>query len=349
MDISDVPLYVENIIIEPKSTSQQFVIYGSYSYDNEEDSGDFGDKNKPEDVMITLDFSGLHEPKCKGIDTPGKEGSDFELWSPHDDGRHGSADKCFLGQQVTYVRRKQDSECYNGEDMERQIMRQSCICTQADYECDVNYIMSKSGKCEPIADPLNRHSNLAAQDKADDCAAEGFYYVTKGYRKIPGNQCYGGVQLDPHRNPCTSMGWFFYFINLKSILVTGLILGVLYYGWPILEAIILILPLPDPKDAVDRLNFFVKEGPGMLMGMIFSLIMSTSSENPQRSGYTANLEAPIDNFIDGEEEDSDDENDVGSIRKELKYDDGDEEQFAINTNASNELIDLGSTNTTATG
>jgi hypothetical protein len=35
-------------------------------------------------------------------------------------------------------------------------MRQSCVCTQADYECDVNYIMGKSGNCEPIPDPLNR-------------------------------------------------------------------------------------------------------------------------------------------------------------------------------------------------
>jgi hypothetical protein len=47
--------------------------------------------------MITLDFAGLHEPKCKGVDKPGGDGSDFELWSPHDDGRHGSSDKCFLG------------------------------------------------------------------------------------------------------------------------------------------------------------------------------------------------------------------------------------------------------------
>ena len=47
--------------------------------------------------MVTLDFSGLHEPRCKGVDNPGKDNSDFELWSPHDDGRHGSNTKCFLG------------------------------------------------------------------------------------------------------------------------------------------------------------------------------------------------------------------------------------------------------------
>lgn len=69
--------------------------------------------------MISLDFSGLHEPNCKGAEDAGKENSDFELWSPHDDGRHGSSDKCFLGQIVTYIRRKQDAECFNGEDFDR--------------------------------------------------------------------------------------------------------------------------------------------------------------------------------------------------------------------------------------
>jgi len=84
------------------------VIYGSYDNSTEEGNELAYDVRKSggDDVMITLDFSGLHEPACKGVDTPGKDGSDFELWSPHDDGRHGSADKCFLGQQVTYIRRK---------------------------------------------------------------------------------------------------------------------------------------------------------------------------------------------------------------------------------------------------
>ena len=48
--------------------------------------------------MITLDFTELHEPKCKGVESPGTDKSDFEFWTPHDDGRHGSPDKCFLGQ-----------------------------------------------------------------------------------------------------------------------------------------------------------------------------------------------------------------------------------------------------------
>ena len=101
LKVSEQPIFVDNIIIEPKSTAQQFVIYGSYDNSTEESGEDFESfANKRElgdDVMVTLDFSGLHEPKCKGVDKPGTDESDFELWSPHDDGRHGSNNKCFLG------------------------------------------------------------------------------------------------------------------------------------------------------------------------------------------------------------------------------------------------------------
>jgi hypothetical protein len=103
LKVSDSPIFIDNIIIEPKSTAQQFVIYGSYDNSSEEASGEDDIKapakrDTGSDVMITLDFAGLHEPKCKGVDKPGADDSDFELWSPHDDGRHGSSDKCFLGQ-----------------------------------------------------------------------------------------------------------------------------------------------------------------------------------------------------------------------------------------------------------
>ena len=60
--------------------------------------------SRGEDIMISIDFAGLHEPQCKGVESAGSEKSDFELWSPHDDGRHGTSNKCFLGQQVMFSR-----------------------------------------------------------------------------------------------------------------------------------------------------------------------------------------------------------------------------------------------------
>lgn len=91
----------------------------------------------PKGMVFTLDFKPLHEPQCKGADRPGEPDSDYELWTPFD-GRHGDQ-KCFMGQQITYVRRKRDAECYNGEEMERKILRSYCQCSEMDYECDFGY------------------------------------------------------------------------------------------------------------------------------------------------------------------------------------------------------------------
>lgn len=87
--------------------------------------------------------------QCKGEDNPGSSTSDFELWTPND-GRHGTTSNCFLGQQVTYIRRKQDALCYNGEDLERVQRREPCMCSEMDYECDYGYTrpFGSTGACK---------------------------------------------------------------------------------------------------------------------------------------------------------------------------------------------------------
>jgi len=97
--------------------------------------------------MVSLDFAGLHERPCKGYDNADTDSSDYEKWRPHDDGRHKSPDGCFLGRKHIYTRRKQDSECFNGEDFEGVIREEYCQCTEADYECDVGWEMDKNEFC----------------------------------------------------------------------------------------------------------------------------------------------------------------------------------------------------------
>jgi hypothetical protein len=57
-------------------------------------------------------------------------------------------------------------------------MRVPCLCTEADYECDVNYVKNKGGQCELVTDPLSSNEQSLLRDKEEDCKAEGFYYVT---------------------------------------------------------------------------------------------------------------------------------------------------------------------------
>ena len=356
MDVSDVPIHIDNIIIEPKSTSQQFVIYGAYDNSTEDAGGDFSDVKSPdrgEDVMITLDFSGLHEPQCKGADSPGKDGSDFELWSPHDDGRHGSADKCFLGQQVTYVRRKEDSECFNGEDFERTTMRQSCLCTQADYECDVNYHRNTGGVCDPLPDVgLNRVGGqmlaVSGVDKELDCKAEGFYYTSNGYRKIPGNKCYGGVDLDPTQHACSGIALIGSVAGGRNFVLGLVIIAVLYYGWPIVEAILLMLPIPDPKGTLETVKGFA----GGAVEMVSSAMTTPSRRNQMPSGYSGSLENAPESYLGGDDDDDDSsdeeigKNAPGEAKLSLAEDSDDEEKNDDDTvpvssePGSSDLLDL---------
>lgn len=151
LTISEHSIFVENIIIEPNSISQQFMVYGTYAeaMDDGEEDPDYDavviEKGNSA-FLVYLDFSQLHEPQCKGVETAGADDSDYELWTPHD-GRFGDT-KCFLGMHKTFTRRKQDSKCYNGEEHETVSKIEPCTCNEMDYECDIGYFRAEGqGPC----------------------------------------------------------------------------------------------------------------------------------------------------------------------------------------------------------
>jgi len=175
--ISEQPMQVENIIIEPEATSQSFVVYGW-----QEDSG----------VLVFVDFGELHERTCQGYDAPDSQASDYETWSPSD-GRLGG--KCLMGHKVTYTRRKREAQCFNPEEIEHQSFQEHCACVIEDFECDYGYMRkTQNGPCEkdPNAEP----------EPAGVCV--DFYTVTRGYRRVAGDTCVDGAKWDVIQAPCPS-------------------------------------------------------------------------------------------------------------------------------------------------
>ena len=237
--------------------------------------------------MVALDFSGLHEKRCKGYDTPDTAGSDYEKWYPHNDGRHKAAGNCFLGRQFEYTRRKQSSECFNGEDFEGVIVSKSCPCTEADYECDVGWEMDKNEFC------VKKFSPNTAEQKKRDCDVFGMWWESQGYRLIPGDRCRNGLEVAPKQRGCgvgssitnalmapfkaaepkapsareeaaptssdgglgePSTGGSSEPSNTKNLVWAAICVAILYYGWPIIEAVILILPIPNATSVVDSIK-----------------------------------------------------------------------------------------------
>lgn len=211
LKISDEKIHITNVIIEPMSTSQHFVVYGETTTK----------KGVKKGVVIGLDFTGLHEPMCKNPDNPDTPDSDYEKWTPND-GRAGG--ECLLGRKIIYIRRKRESQCYNGLTFERKIVVENCACTEMDYECDLGFYRPAPGEPCVRTDGVNLPFELHTPPK--EC--HNFYTISKGYRKVPGNTCVNGVKFDPIIIPCPFSGMFaslgFVFLILIVVILIVLVI-----------------------------------------------------------------------------------------------------------------------------
>lgn len=132
------------------------------------------------------------------------------------------------------------------------MVRSYCQCTEMDYECDLGYMRSDSGKCSQMPDYQEKFGAVIKEEQAAQCDSFGFYTDTQGYRKIPGNRCYGGLDYNPISFSCTGVPGF----SVKNLLIMCIIGLALYFGWPVIEAIIIFLPIPDPKDVLEKIKSF---------------------------------------------------------------------------------------------
>lgn len=162
----------------PDSTTLRFILAATK-----------GRGSRLEYFIYSLDFDGLHEKTCKR--------GDFEEWAARVD--EDGKPSCIMGHTQTYRRRKADVNCFIGDDFkDPEPIFTDCKCTNADYECDYNFVRSEDGKsCVPTA-PLKAPEGACASD--DDN-----FMGSSGHRLIPGNTCVkrGGVVNDePKEWPC---------------------------------------------------------------------------------------------------------------------------------------------------
>jgi len=151
------------------STSQKFILIGQ-----------LGKKEQPDAyskfATVFLDFAPLRSRQC--------ESDDFEKWYA----RTSKGSECLMGHRQWYSRRKQDAKCYVGHKYEDPVEHEdNCECTADDYECDYNYALD-GDKCVPVG-PEPVPVNVCTHP-------DQTYMGSSGYRKIPGNTCVKGVEMD---------------------------------------------------------------------------------------------------------------------------------------------------------
>ena len=141
--------------------------------------------------------------------------------------------------------------------------------------------------------------------------------MTQGYRKIPGNICSGGLDLSPARYQCNLTGKL---LSMKNFFMLAILSAVVYFGWPIIQTMIVLSPIPDPSDIKNRAS-------GMFNQIRSSFSSGDSHARPSKE-YVSNFDqAP---GILGGESDDDDEEDVGrdfSKKKDLNYDSDEKEEI----------------------
>jgi len=159
----------------PSSTSQNYLTIQS----------DTNSTGAPISILTHFDFSSLHQKTCTD--------ADYEEWRPSD----GSDDFCLLGRQIEFKRRKADSACFNPENYETKKVTTLCPCTQEDYGCDFCYeettMTETQGQC------VNK-CGYDPSKPPPDC--NGHYKKTQGYRLVAGDQCEGGLNLNPQTCDC---------------------------------------------------------------------------------------------------------------------------------------------------
>ncbi|KAJ7019632.1 vacuolar protein sorting/targeting protein 10 [Mycena alexandri] len=171
-----VRLRARALLTLPDSTSQKFLLVGHVARrDQTKEIGRF--------VIVHLDFAPTRKNKCTQ--------DDFEKWYA----RPAKNAECLMGHKQWYKRRKINVDCYVGEKSPGPVGNEdNCPCTDADYECDYNFVRD-GNKCVAIArEPIP----VGACKTIDQV-----YMGSSGWRKVPGNTCFGGNKDEKVRKPCS--------------------------------------------------------------------------------------------------------------------------------------------------
>ncbi|KAF8196799.1 Oligoxyloglucan reducing end-specific cellobiohydrolase [Mycena galopus ATCC 62051] len=171
-----VKLRARALITLPDSTSQKFILLGQVARkDQSAKIGRF--------VTVYLDFTNTRKRQC------GKD--DFEKWYVR-----AKNSECLMGHKQWYNRRRPDVDCFVGEEFTDPVVHEeSCSCTDADYECDYNFVRDGDGCVAVGPEPI----------PAGICNnPEQTYLGSSGYRKIPGNTCTGGSKDKQVSKKCSN-------------------------------------------------------------------------------------------------------------------------------------------------
>jgi len=106
-----------------------------------------------------------------------------------------------------------------------------------------------------------------------------------------------------------SEGLFGY--DYKAILIVAGLVALCYFGWEYIEALIIILPLPDPIDVKNSFIGFCEKITGLFKKGVSIPKLPGKDHGDEMQGYTGNFDGAPAGLA---EDDDDDEEEVGTKR-----------------------------------
>nr|XP_057924142.1 VPS10 domain-containing receptor SorCS2 isoform X1 [Doryrhamphus excisus] len=159
-------VFVDGLLSEPGDETLVMTVFGHISYRSDWE-------------LVKVDFRESFPRQCAE--------SDYESWQLTD----LQGQKCIMGQERTFRRRKDTAFCVKGKSYTSALSTAPCQCTEQDFSCDYGFERShaETERCfanfwhDPDSPP-------------DDCHLGRTYESSTGYRKVVSNVCEGGLNKE---------------------------------------------------------------------------------------------------------------------------------------------------------
>ncbi|XP_011790837.1 PREDICTED: VPS10 domain-containing receptor SorCS2, partial [Colobus angolensis palliatus] len=161
-------VFVDGLLSEPGDETLVMTVFGHISFRSDWE-------------LVKVDFRPSFSRQC------GEE--DYSSW----DLSNLQGDRCIMGQQRSFRKRKSTSWCIKGRSFTSVLTSRVCECRDSDFLCDYGFERSPSSESNTNKCSANFWFNPLSPP--DDCALGQTYTSSLGYRKVVSNVCEGGVDL----------------------------------------------------------------------------------------------------------------------------------------------------------
>ncbi|XP_062373198.1 VPS10 domain-containing receptor SorCS2 [Sardina pilchardus] len=159
-------VFVDGLLSEPGDETLVMTVFGHISYRSDWE-------------LVKVDFRQSFPRQCTE--------ADYDSWKLTDQ----QGEKCIMGQERTFRKRKDMSFCIKGKSYTSSLTSKPCQCTEKDFNCDYGFERAQSLKTE--GDRCFADFWHDPDAPPEDCHIGHTYESSTGYRKVISNVCEGGV------------------------------------------------------------------------------------------------------------------------------------------------------------